>query len=167
MLYKLSEILEIFTELKKIDDVQASARFSYTTMRNYKLCEAQSEIIKDFATKAIEGGEQYRKERMALVEQLVEKDEKGKPKTVFDPTDGLNHYTFDKDETKDLFLKKVDELSTRHKDYLDKLGDRQKKLDDMLKEEVDIEFLQVSFKDFPKTITPKQVRLLSFMIKEE
>jgi hypothetical protein len=167
MLYKLSEILEIFNELKKIDDVQASARFSYAAMRNYKLCEAQAEIIKDYATKAIEGGEQYRKERMALVDELVEKDEKKRPKSVFDPTDGLQHYVFETDEKKDLFLKKIEELGVRHKEYLDKLAERQKKLDEMMQEEVDLEFLQVEFKEFPKTVTPKQVRLLSFMIKEE
>ena len=167
MLYKLSEILEMFNELKKIEDTQASARFSYAAMRNYKLCEAQSELIKTFATKEIEGGEQYRKERMALVEQLVEKDDRGKPKTLFDPTDGLNHYVFENDENKKLFLEKVEELGERHKDYLDKISERQKKLDEMLQEEVDMEFLQVKFKDFPKSISPRQVRVLSFMIQEE
>lgn len=167
MVYKLSEILEMFNELKKIEDSQASARFAYAAMRNYKLCEAQSEIIKEYATKAIEGGEQYRKERMILVDELVEKDETGKPKTIFNPTDGLTHYVFENDQKQSMFLKKVEKLNDRHKEYLDKLSERQKKLDEMLKEEVDMEFLQVSFRDFPTTITPKQVRILSFMIKEE
>ena len=167
MLYKLSEVLEIFNELKRIDDVKASARFSYAAMRNYKICEGQSEIIKNIATKPIEGGDVYRKARMTLVEEFVMKDDKGKPKTKLDPSDGLHHYEFETDEKKEDFLKKVKKLDERNKDYLDKLKERQTKLDDMMEEEVDLEFLQVAFNEFPASMTPKQVRILSFMIKEE
>jgi cobyric acid synthase len=167
MTYKLNEVLGIFNELQKIEDVKASAKFSYAAMRNFKLCEAQSELIKEYATKAIEGGEQYRTDRMKIVDELVEKDETGKPKTIFNPSDGLTHYVFKTDEDKKLFLDKVEKLSKKHKEYLDKISDRQKKLDEMLQQEVEMEFLKVPYKEFPDTITPKQVRILSFMIDEE
>ena len=164
MKIKLQEVLEIMTELKKLENVEASVEFSYAAMKNFDVVEKEAEILKKIAMQPIEGGEEYRNERQKLVETYVAKDDRGNIKTERKP-DGQNHYTFT-DDNQSKFLKSIKELDEKFGPYIKNVQERQEKLDKLAGTEVEIKFTKVKLSQFPNKISPRQMRILSSMIDE-
>ena len=166
MKMSLGKTMEVFSELKRIEDVPASAEFSYAAMRNYKMCEDELNTVQEFASKAIEGGEIYLLERTKIANKYAKKDEKDRPMTEVLPS-GMSRYIFNSDEMQEKFVRETKELDKKHENYINQVKKRQTELDKLLNKEVDIKFLQVPIDKFPQKITPRQFRILEFMIKEE
>lgn len=164
MKIKLKEVLEIMAELKKLENIEASAEFSYAAMKNFGVVEKESEILKKIAMQPIEGGEQYRNERQKLVETYVVKDNKGNIQTQRMP-DGQNHYVF-VDDNQVKFLKEINELDKTFSSYIKDVKERQDKLDKLAEKEVEINLIKVKLSEFPNKISPRQMRVLSLMLDE-
>ena len=164
MKIKLQTVLEIMTELKKLENVEASADFSYAAMKNLVVVEEEAEILKKIATKPLEGGEAYKKERQELVDKYVGKDDAGHPMTQ-KLDDGQHHYIFEGDN-KSKFLKAIELLDETFSNYIKDVEARQKELDKLVEKKVDVEFKQVELKYFPNKISPRQMRVLSPMLNE-
>lgn len=164
MKIKLQQVLEIMTELKKMENIEASPEFSYAAMKNLSLVEKKTEIMKNLALQPIEGGEQYRNERQKIIQQYVSKDGRGNLQTERMPN-GQNNYKFT-DENQDKFLKEIDLLDSTFFQYIKDVKDRQKNLDKLAEEEIDIEFTKVKLNQFPNKITPRQMKVLTPMLDE-
>jgi hypothetical protein len=162
----LGKVMEAFNELKRIEDLPASAEFSYAAMKNYKLCEAEAETIQNFASKAIEGGEVYLLERTKIASKYAKKDQNDVPMTEALPN-GMQRYIFDSDEMQQKFVEETLELDKKHSEYINKVKKRQTELEKLLKKEIEVDFLKVPFETFPNQITPRQLRILEFMIRED
>lgn len=159
----LNEVVEIFNELKQIENLECGHVFAYAAMRNYKLCEIETEILDKFAKKPIEGADEYQNGRNELALKYA-KHKNGKPITETD-SNGIQKYTFESDENKQKYLDEMNKLNEEHSKYFDSVNKRRNDIEEMLKQEVEIDFLQVPLDAFPDKITPRQLRILEFMIE--
>jgi adenylate kinase family enzyme len=162
---KVKDVLELFNELKRMENIEASAKFSFAVMKNIALTEYEVEGFKEIALKPMEGGEEYRKERMVLVEKYVGRDENNNLKSQVSPN-GQSTYVFEDDNEK-LFKKEMDIVDKKHKDFLQKVEERRKELDKMMEQSVKIELVKVPLDFFPDKISPRQMKILTIMLDEE
>lgn len=162
---KVKDVLELFNELKRIENIEASAKFSYAVMKNTALAEYEVETFKNLAIEPMEGGEEYRKERMVLIEKYVDRDEKNNLKTQIAPN-GQSRYIF-KDDNEKLFAGEMDIVDKKHTEFLKKVEERRKELDKIMERSIEIEFVKVSLDMFPDKISPRQMKILTFMLDEE
>jgi len=166
MKMKLGQVLEIFGELRKTEDLQSNHIFAYGSMRNYKLCETETQIVKKFAEKPIEGAEEYRKLKDEIVRKYTKLRADKQPITQI-KEDGLAHYVFTSPEAEKAFTIEIEELNKNQEKYFEAVRDKQKELEKMLEQEVEIDFIKIPLESFPDKITPKQMRILECMIKED
>jgi hypothetical protein len=162
---KLEKVLEFVNEMKKIENVEAHSEFSYAVMKNSILGKQELEIFKKLSLEAIQGGEEYRKDRIGVIEKYVERDELQNIKSEKSP-DGRSHFVFSGDN-KNLFIKAMEAVEKKHTDYIEKIKSKQKEIDKILEQTSSVEFMKVPLKYFPNKITPKQMNILTIMLDEE
>ena len=163
---KLEKMLEFVSELKKIENVEASPEFSFAVMKNTALASYELEEVKKLSLSAVEGGEQYRSDRMAIIEKYAERDEKNNFKSEKSPIDGQGHFVFSGNNKK-LFIDEMKIVEEKHSKYIEGVKNKQKELEILLDRTVDIEFVKVPLSLFPNKITPKQMSVLRVMLYEE
>ena len=163
---KLGKVLEFVNELKKIENIEAHAEFSYAVMKNSKIGKFELEVFKKVSLDVINGGEEYRKDRMEVIEKYVERDELKNIKSEKSPIDGRSHFVFSGDN-KTLFVKAMEEVDKKHADYIEKIKSKQKEIDTILEQTSLVEFMKVPLRYFPNKITPKQMDILKIMLDEE
>lgn len=164
---KIKELIEFLAVLKQIQNVESSASFSYSVMKNKSFAEVAILPLKDELLQNINGedGNNYRKERSEIIDLYVEKDEKGNPKTEVSTDDRLRHFVLN-GKNKKIFDKELDKLDKKYSEYINSIKLKQKDIEELLEKEINIYFKKVSIDKFPDKITPKQMEILSFMLDE-
>jgi hypothetical protein len=163
---KLEKVLEFVNELRKIENVEAHSEFSYAVMKNSTLGKQELEIFKKLSLEPVQGGEEYRKDRIGVIEKYVDRDELKNIKSEKSPVDGRSHFVFSGDN-KNLFIKAMEAVEKKHADYIEKIKSKQKEIDKILEQTSSVEFMKVPLKYFPNKITPKQMNILTIMLDEE
>jgi len=163
---KLESILEFVNELKKIENVEATPEFSFAVMKNIALGLYELDEVKKLSLTAIEGGEEYRNDRMAVIEKYAERDEQKNFKSEKSPIDGRGHFVFT-GNNKNLFIGEMKIVDEKHSKYIEGVKNKQKELDALLEKTAKIEFVKVPLSCYPNKITPRQMEVLSLMLDEE
>ncbi|MBY9000984.1 MAG: hypothetical protein KGD64_08730 [Candidatus Heimdallarchaeota archaeon] len=163
---KLEKVLEFVNELKKIENVEAHSEFSYAAMKNSILGKQELEIFKKVSLDVIDGGEEYRKDRIEVIGKYVERDELQNIKSEKSPVDGRSHFVFIGDN-KIFFIKAMEEVEKKHADYIKKIKSKREEIDKILEQTSSVEFMKVPLEYFPNKITPKQMEVLKVMLVEE
>lgn len=157
---KKNEMVNLYGVLKEVENEKASIRFSYAAAKNIKAIEVEVNALQKIIQTPVEGGEEYEKERLEVLKKYAEKDEKGKP-ILYN-----NQYKI-LPENMDHFNAEMKQLEEKHKDAIDRLKERNKELEKLLQEEIEIPLQMVTLDELPQELTPLQVEMLMPMIKND
>lgn len=164
---KLFNILTGINECSKYEGV----RFNLAMSRNIEAIQKEGALLK----KSVEPSKEYNiyeSNRIKLCKDLCEKDDNGKPIMIkIKETDNNGKlievgekFKFS-DENKPVFDTKLKELREEHKDTIDKNDKNLKVLDELMKEEVEIELFMIDEELLPEKILRPQIDLIRPLIK--
>ena len=154
---KKSEILTLFRALNTLGQLQG-VKFSYSISRNLAILKPEIEALEKASAPTPEFLEMD-KERIKLVEEHAEKDEKGKPKKKG------NEYVIPEDKKED-FENAFEAFKIEHKELYDA---REKQIEEytaLLETESDIKLHKVNLADVPQNITVSQMHSISSFVED-
>lgn len=148
------------TAMNALDAVSnlKGVKFAFTILKNKKIIEHKVEEEKDIFAKVLEMSERFKEfeeKRVSLCVKYSTKDENGNPITTNEQYDIV-----DKDAFKNEYIPLMDE----YKDDLEARNKQMQEYENLLDEEIEIEFKKVDFNDLPEDLTSKQLEELDFMI---
>jgi hypothetical protein len=133
-------------------------KFGYASLRTKKYLKGIVECFQELQAPFPELLE-FDKKRVAICEELSEKDENGKPV--------LEDNNFKIQEGKlDELNEKVEAVREEYKEWFDKAEDRKKEIEEFLQEETEVEVHQVSIDDFPAELSAKDMAVLECLVKD-
>ena len=153
---KLIDLNNILQELQKIT---YNKSFSYLINRNINKIKPEVDVIYSI-TKPSEKLLDYEKKRLKICESYCERNEDGSPKME------NNVFVFSK-ENKEKVLELLSLLFKDNEKIIEEHNKQQNEIDEILKEEIEIEIYPISFNLFPNTISSKQIDILLPIIKEK
>jgi uncharacterized protein (DUF3084 family) len=159
MKFTRQNLIQAFHTLNGFSNLKTTAKGAYGIAKNKRLLKNEIYSIQEARNniKLPEALEEYEKERIALCEELSDKNEDG---TTVQATDNQGRPVFKIVEKQKEFQKEMEELGEKYKEALD---ERQKLEDDFkafMDEEVDLELHAIKLDDFPNDVSPQQVDAL-------
>ena len=134
----------VLSEMKKLN---AKPKFHYAVIKNLKILSAETEALEEFRKSLqVEGFAEFQRKELALLEEHSEKDEDGNPVRT-----GPNSFKVPK-ESEEALSKGRKLLQEENKDLIEKFAENQKAFDDVLKEEISLEFYKMNIDDLPENM---------------
>jgi len=124
-------------------------KFAYAVARNQGKIKSEIEALQE-SSKPSEDHKKFNTERIELCEKHSEKDENG---VAMQNEDGTKYIINDEAAFEKVHVK----LTKKHKIAIDARNKQLKGFEDILNEEIEIEFHQVKEVDFPEGITTEQM----------
>ena len=155
---KKLEILQLYRALNTLGQLQG-VKFSYAISRNLAVLKPEVEALEKASSPTPEFMEMD-KERIKLVEEHAEKDEKGKPKKKG------NEYVIPEDKKED-FENAFEAFKLEHKELYDA---REKQIEEytaLLETESEVKLHKVNLVDVPQNITVQQMHAISSFVSDD
>lgn len=159
MKIKRDKLLEMWGLMEKLSQDKCSVRFHYTILKNKRLLEPEVEILKE-ANSTPEEYQEFEQKRMAVCNDYCEKDENGAPE-VKD-----NNFVI-LDEVREEFNNKLESLKEEYKEMFEKMTKSRDEFNELLLEEVDIDFVRIPMSIIPTELTGQEVEILFDLIDED
>lgn len=162
MIQKISK-QKVFDLYKSIQSVKnlPGVKFSYAIARNEAKIKSEIEALQK-AGRPSEKFIEYNNKRLDLSKKhavIVD----GKPSAKVNDL-GQEYYVI-ADEA--AFNKEFETLKTEYKDVIDEEKSKSKEIDNLLTEEIEIDFYMINIKNVPENITPEQMAGLLPIIEED
>lgn len=157
------KILEINAALDRLGAQKVGVKFAYGLAKNRKLIEAEVAALKE-ASKPTPEFLEFEAKRQKLCERYAVKKENGAPMTV-DYGGGSGIYIIEPIKQKE-FDRELDALKTENEEVIDDQEKRNKQVEEILKDEVDIEFCKMKLDAFPEEMEVAVISLLYPLIEE-
>lgn len=145
----LFNLMKVFDEIK---DTASNPKFAYAVAKNKKLVESEVELIRD-AIKPDETMTEYDTKRISICRDYAKLDDDNNP-VVHN-----SNFVIDEERVKD-FNEKIEGLREEYSSTLESHKERLIEADQLLKEEIDIEFHKLSIESFPEGLTQDQYEQL-------
>ena len=155
---KKSEILQLFRNLNTLGQLQG-VKFAYAASKNLAILKPEIEALEKASAASPEFMEMD-KERIKLVEEYAEKDEKGKPKKKG------NEYVIPEDKKED-FENAFEAFKLEHKELYDAREKQVEEYNALLETESDIKLHKVNLADVPQNITVQQMHAISSFVSDD
>lgn len=152
----LFNLVKVFEEIKS---VSSNPKFAYAIAKNKKLIKTEVDLIRG-AIKPNGDMDEYDKARVALCRDFAKLDENQNPVV------SNNNFVIDEEKQKD-FDSKIDELRTKYKTVLDEHRERLLEADQLLKEDVSLDFHLMDIDVFPDGLTQEQYEHLMVFVNME
>lgn len=152
------KILEMWALFEKLSGEKNNVKFYYTILKNKKVIEPEVEILKS-ANEAPEKHQEFEQKRLVLCGDFCEKDDDGKPEI-----EGNNFVILP--EKRSDFEGKLEALKEEYKEMFDKIEASQKEFDELLNEEIEVEFSLIPMSTVPKELVGQDVETLFDLIDE-
>jgi len=152
------ELLRFYEGLISVGGLKGS-KFAYAVAKNSFTINDEIEALR----KAIEPAEnfvKFDKERVLIAEKYAVKNDKGQAETYMDSNKKAQFFIQDKEE----FEKAIDELKEKHKEAIKEREVQVSIFDEMLKEEISFDIIQIAEKELPADITPNQLVEILIML---
>lgn len=156
------EALTLYRNLNQLGNL-SGVKFSYAVARNLNLLKAEIESLE----KSVELPEAFKafdKERVALVEQYAEKDEKGKPKKE-KAENGAEQYVMGQNEEE--FKKEFDALKEKHKEAVELREKQFEEYTRLLTTDTDVSLYKIKLDMVPEGISARQMAGIYEIISED
>jgi hypothetical protein len=151
--------INIYSVLKELENEKAPVRFSFAVVKNLKELQNEIEPLQKITMQSIEENEKYESERKDIIEKFCEKDEKGKPKIENNqykiPPGSMNGFNYE-----------MEQLNVKYPEVKENLDKREKEIQELIQEEIEVKLNKIHLKDLPESLTPKQVEILMPIIEE-
>lgn len=153
------KLLELWALFDKLSQDKYSVKFHYTLLKNKRLLDPEVESLRK-ANEPPEEYANYEKKRIKVCNDFCEKDNDGTPKI-----DGNNFVI--PEEVKTKFEEKLEELKVEYKSTLDSIEESKKEFNELLKEDVEIDFVSIPMSIIPEELVGQEVEILFDLIDEE
>lgn len=151
------KVLEIQSAIEQLGSQKVDVHFAYALAKNKGIIEKEVTALKE-AGKWSQEYSEYEGQRVKLCHKHAIKNPDGTPKIIGPIYLMQDQEAFDKD---------LDKLRAKNKKIIDEQEARNKKFEDILKEEVEIDFHNIKLSSIPKEISPDIMSLLFPMIIED
>lgn len=164
------EAIAIFGLLSAHQREKISPKGAWGLAKNKKLAQAEFDLVEEARKNIVFPSEieEYEKERIALCEEIAEKDENGNPIQV--PRGAPFNDSVYKITTKNQveLTKKLDVLKNeKYKEAFAEKEEIDKKFTELLKEEREINWHKIKLADFPQAISVEEMEGLLPLVWEE
>jgi len=149
------EFLNLYQVLSQLGNLKG-VKFAYTIAKNKEAIKPELVAIQE-AGQTKDNYKEFEKERVGLNEKYALKDEKGQPVIKGD------NYQIEDKETYD---KAYNELIEKHKEAIDERDAQIKEVNELVKEEIEMDLKTLPLSLVPEDITVKQMESLSIIITE-
>ena len=157
------EIINLAVHIDRVNGHKAR-EFNYALCRTQARCDEIKHAIEKI-NKPSADFLAYEKARLALCNELVEKDDKGQPKVRHVPVPGGGmRVEFAGLDTNPEFKPRMDVITEEYADAIEERKVQTAEVEERLKEEEEIELFMVKFEDVPETVTREEMKLLMPMI---
>jgi len=146
-LYVYMESIEKVSSLKGV-------KFAYTLIKNKKKIEEEIKILEE-VVKPSEGFTEYEKQRINLCEINCEKNKEGNPIIENNRYKIINVEKFDSE---------LNELKEKNKEFIKEREKQINEYNNMLNDDIEIDFSKVGFEDLPTDISTEQLESIEFMV---
>lgn len=153
----LEKLVETYEVLKQFETQQLKAKLSYVIGRNMQFLEPEYKSFKKSLTPP-PGYEDYEKERLKLIQKYGQKTPAGH--LAIDPRNPNNIPLSDPTS----FNTELAKVASNYKDVLEKQKMKEKEIQELLEQEVEVQIFQFSYKLLPTHLTPQQMRAFMPMI---
>jgi hypothetical protein len=154
MKIKRAELYKILSGLNELSNAKG-VKFAYAVLKNKKAIEKELEILEELK-KPSEKEQEFEKKREGLCIKYAKKDENGNAK-IKD-----NQYIIeDNDKLQEDFKKLVEDNKNLEQEKVKK----QKELNSLLEEEVDIDLYKIKQDNLPNEITANQLEKIELIIE--
>ena len=154
---KKTEIIQLYRNLNTLGQLQG-VKFAYAISRNLAILKPEIEALEKASSPTPEFLEMD-KERIKLVEEHAEKDEKGKPKKKG------NEYVIPEDKKGD-FENAFEVFKIEHKELFDAREKQIEEYNALLQTESTIVLHKVNLADVPQNITVQQMHSISSFVED-
>jgi len=158
------KLIAINNNLYDVSDIKG-VKFAYAVSKNKRLFETEMTALSDMQ-KPSEGFVEYEKTLQELAKKHARTDEKGEIEMQTAPN-GAVGFVIDEDNL--IFNEAKKKLDKKFKKAIDERQEVSLKIDEVMKEEIDLSALgvhKILFKDLPDELNAKEFELLEFMIQE-
>ena len=155
---KKSEILSLYRALNTLGQLQG-VKFAYGVSKNVAILKPEIEALEKASAASPEFMEMD-KERIKLVEEHAEKDEKGKPKKKG------NEYVISEDKKED-FENAFEAFKLEHKELYDAREKQIEEYNALLETESEVKLHKVNLADVPQNITVQQMHTISSFVEDD
>jgi hypothetical protein len=158
------KVLALYGLINHLSSLNHSVKFHYLMLKNKTLLQGEVDSLQ----KAQTPSEEYLKidkERVALCERFATKDEAGKCLTQ--PDSKGNEIYVMTSESKKLFEDEIAKFKEDHKDIIGSFEQQKKDFQELLKEEVEIDFHKIPVDLLPEKMVGREVELLFDFIEED
>jgi pyruvate-formate lyase len=149
------EFLNLYQTLSQLGNLKG-VKFAYIIAKNKEVIKPELVAIQE-AGKMKDNYKEYDKERVELNEKYALKEKDGKP-VIKD-----ENYQIKDKET---FEKALKELQEKHKEAIDEREAQIKEVNDLVKEEIEMDLKTLPLAIVPEDITVRQMESLSIIITE-
>src|SRR3990167_4353444 len=154
---KKTEIIQLYRNLNTLGQLQG-VKFAYSISRNLAILKPEIEALEKASSPTPEFLEMD-KERIKLVEEHAEKDEKGKPKKKG------NEYVIPEDKKED-FENAFEAFKLEHKELFDAREKQIEEYNELLQTESEVKLYKVNLVDVPQNITVQQMHSISSFVDD-
>jgi len=153
------KLIAMWGLIGRLAQEKTSVRFHYLLVKNKRLIEPEVKSLQE-AQQPPKGYEIFEEARKTTCEEFCEKLENGKPKII-----GGN-YSIPEDRQKD-FDAELEKLREEHKEVVEAMDENQKQFLELVKENVELEFIPIPLSTMPEQILGGDVDLLFDLIDED
>ena len=156
-----TQLVEIYKTLADRNAKSFSPKFSFFLLRNNKFLEDEIKILDEVNSNINENLKPYEDARIALINELGDKNEDGSLKTN---SDGGATIQLENTES---FQNRMKELTEEYKDLIDTHTELSTQLQELYTEEVSQKVLKISYLDIPENeFSVQELTILTHFIKE-
>lgn len=138
------ELFELYNGLEAVSNI-GGARFAYWVAKNKKIIKTELKLIESI-NEPTDWYKQFEQRRISLCQKMAKKDENWEPKIVW------KSYDIEDTET---FNVELEILRKEHKSDLEEMEKKNKEYEELLNQEVTIEFFKIKQEIIPEAITAK------------
>jgi hypothetical protein len=156
------QVLELYGVLNAIGQKDMVSKGAYAVSKNKRIAETEVKIVEEIRNsfKIPEGIHKFNDERLELCKSFANKDESGEPKVI--------DSRFDiSEEKKDEFETAISNLRENYKEDFDKQEQTNKEFQELLEEEIEIDFHMTKLEHLPEKVTGHQMEVLMDIIIDE
>ena len=141
-------LMSTIENFDKMAHFVSSKRAVYTIIKNAKKYQGEYDALIKASEFEIEGFEEYKNDFLQVAQEYAQKDESGNIKWNEQMTGFFVQDASKQEETND----KIKEVNEKHKDVLDKRVEMIKDYNNLLNEEIEVEFDTISLNDLPDVV---------------
>lgn len=138
------ELFELYNGLEAVSNI-GGARFAYWVAKNKKIIQAELKLIESI-NEPTDWYKQFEQRRVSLCQKMATKDENWEPKIVWKSYDI---------EDIEAFNVELEELKKEHKSNLEEMEKKNQKYEELLNQDVTIDFFTIKQEIIPEGITAK------------